>query len=82
LEQLLVSPGLIAGGKTERACAQDGAFGAMMPNIGAEGSEWRFTGELQDSRVARGLYYLRARYDAALGRFLSADLPAGRQARW
>jgi RHS repeat-associated protein len=38
------------------------------------GNEWRFTGELQDSRVARGMYYLRARYyDPALGRFIGRD---------
>jgi RHS repeat-associated protein len=42
--------------------------------VGTSGNEWRFTGELQDSRVARGMYYLRARYyDPALGRFIGRD---------
>jgi RHS repeat-associated protein len=43
-------------------------------HVGASANPYRFTGELQDSQVARGLYYLRARcYDPALGRFLSRD---------
>jgi RHS repeat-associated protein len=49
-------------------------LGAVRSRTGTSANEWRFTGELQDSRVARGLYYLRARYyDPALGRFLSRD---------
>jgi RHS repeat-associated protein len=49
-------------------------FGAMRSHVGASANSYRFTGELQDSQAARGLYYLRARYyDPALGRFLSRD---------
>jgi RHS repeat-associated protein len=56
------------------ATYQYDAFGAVKTTTGTADSDWRFTGELQDSQVARGLYYLRARYyDPALGRFLSRD---------
>ena len=56
------------------ATYQYDAFGAVKTKTGAADTEWRFTGELQDSQAARGLYYLRARYyDPALGRFLSRD---------
>ena len=49
-------------------------FGALRSQVGASANPYRFTGELQDSQVARGLYYLRARYyDPALGRFLGRD---------
>ena len=50
-------------------------FGAMKSQVGTSANPYRFTGELQDAQVARGLYYLRARYyDPALGRFLGRDL--------
>jgi RHS repeat-associated protein len=43
-------------------------------HTGSSANEWRFTGELQDSRVARQPLYLRARYyDPALGCFLGRD---------
>ena len=49
-------------------------FGAMKSQTGTSANAWRFTGELNDSSVARSPYYLRARYyDPALGRFLSQD---------
>lgn len=56
------------------ATYQYDAFGALKTKTGAGDTAYRFTGELQDPQVARGLYYLRARYyDPALGRFLSRD---------
>jgi hypothetical protein len=33
-------------------------LGVVKTSTGTPGNEWRFTGELQDSRVARGMYYL------------------------
>jgi RHS repeat-associated protein len=53
-------------------------FGALRSQVGTSANPYRFTGELQDSQAARGLYYLRARYyDPALSRFLSRDPPSG-----
>jgi len=49
-------------------------FGAMKTHTGASSNPYRFTGELNDSTVARSPYYLRARYyDPVIGRFLSRD---------
>jgi RHS repeat-associated protein len=43
-------------------------------HTGASSNPYRFTGELNDSTVARSPYYLRARYyDPAIGRFQSRD---------
>ena len=56
------------------ATYQYDAFGAVKTKTGTGDTAYRFTGELQDPQVARGLYYLRARYyDPALGRFLGRD---------
>ncbi len=50
------------------------AFGAVRSQTGSSANEWRFTGELQDTNIARQPLYLRARYyDPALGRFLTRD---------
>jgi RHS repeat-associated protein len=66
-----------AGGSVTDSYEYD-VFGAVRSHVGTSGNEWRFTGELQDSRVARGMYYLRARYyDPALGRFIRRDPFAG-----
>jgi RHS repeat-associated protein len=56
------------------ATYQYDAFGAVKTKTGSGDTAYRFTGEMNDSQVARELYYLRARYyDPALGRFLSRD---------
>jgi uncharacterized protein RhaS with RHS repeats len=39
---------------------------------GSNANQWLFTGEQQDSQVARSPYYLRPRYyDSAIGRFVT-----------
>jgi uncharacterized protein RhaS with RHS repeats len=44
-------------------------FGATKSHSGEADTNWRFTGELNDSSVGRSPYYLRARYyDPATGR--------------
>jgi RHS repeat-associated protein len=49
-------------------------FGALRGQTGDVDTDWRFTGELQDSTVGQAPYYLRARYyDAGIGRFLGKD---------
>jgi RHS repeat-associated protein len=56
------------------ATYQYDVFGALKTQTGEADTNWRFTGELNDSSMGRSLYYLRARYyDPATGRFLSRD---------
>ncbi len=40
------------------ATYQYDAFGAVKTKTGSSANEWRFTGQLQDSRIARQLLYL------------------------
>jgi len=48
------------------------AFGQLLSSTGTTVNSYLYTGEQRDD--AAGLYYLRARYyDAAIGRFLTAD---------
>lgn len=56
------------------ATYQYDVLGALKAQTGDADTNWRFTGELNDSSVARSPYYLRARYyDPALGRFVGRD---------
>ena len=56
------------------ATYQYDVFGALRGQTGEADTNWRFTGELQDSTVGGTPYYLRARYyDPAIGRLLSRD---------
>jgi RHS repeat-associated protein len=62
-----------AGGSAVPSHTYD-VFGAPKAKTGTADTPFRFTAERQDSQVARGPYYLRARYyDPATGRFLSRD---------
>jgi RHS repeat-associated protein len=53
-------------------------FGAVRGQTGDADTDWRFTGELQDSTAGEAPYYLRARYyDEGVGRFLTRDVLTG-----
>jgi len=68
------TPGLANGSGSVTDTYGYDVFGATKSHTGSSANVWKYTGEQNDSTVARSPYYLRARYyDPANGRFLTRD---------